>query len=149
MTIEGCATALVAAGALSAVAGVCAGNRTAYALLASAIFSTFLCETGVPFHPALWLAIDITVIMWILIGWADKVLQGGYGRKRDVAILAIFAAIWPLYFMPWIEQRSAVIDVLVAVQMFLTFPARLTAERLARWAKVSRNGGGPLEMALA
>lgn len=121
--MEACSTILVSLASLAAVAGIWAGNRTAYALLASAIFSTVLCEAGVPFRPSLWLAIDLCVILWIIVGWADAVLQGKYGKQRDVLILALFAVIWPLYFIetPW---RSIVIDVAVALQMLLTFPAR-------------------------
>lgn len=149
MTIETCTTALVAAGCLAAVVGVYVGNRTAFALLASAIFSTFLCETGVPFNLALWLAIDLCAIMWIVIGWADKVLQGGYGRKRDIAVLMLFAPVWYFYVRRDIEWGSSAVDALVALQMFLTFPARMTWEGMRRWTKASRGGYGPLELVAA
>jgi hypothetical protein len=150
MTIDTLSTFLVAAGSISAVAGVKSGNRTAYALLASAIFSTMLCEAGVPFHGALWLTIDLCVIMWILIGWADKVLQGSYGRRRDIAVLLIFVAIWPFYFRRDVPWGPAAVDIMVAAQMFLTFPARLTLERVTQWAKGLRgNDDGLLKLALA
>src|SRR5690606_40300796 len=89
MTVDACATALVGIGCLAAVAGIHAGNRTAYALLASAIFSTVLCEAGVPFNLALWLAIDLCAIMWIVVGWADSGLQGKYARQGLLPTLGI------------------------------------------------------------
>jgi hypothetical protein len=149
MTIDGCATLLVAAGALSAVAGVRAGNRTAYALLASAIYSTLLCWAEVPFRPSLWLAIDLCVVMWIVIGWADALLHGDHGRLRDVAVLAIFALIWPLYFMPQFAWRSQAADVLVAVQMLLTFPFKTVWGKARQWRKAYRSDDGPLRLAPA
>lgn len=148
MTLEACATGLVAVGCLAAVGGVLVRNVTAGALLASAIFSTVLCELEVPFRPSLWLAIDLTVIMWVLVGWSDKVLQGGYGRKRDVAVLALFAPIWALYFVN-VEWRSQAVDALVAAQMLLTFPYRTASERLGRWFAKIRSDGGPLRFAPA
>lgn len=148
MTIDACTGALVGIGCLAAVAGIHAGNRTAYALLGSAIFSTVLCEAGVRFVPALWLAIDLTVIMWVLVGWADSVLQGQYGKRRDITILAIFAAIWPLYFIET-DWRHLAVDILVALQMLLTFPLRRTWDAARGWIDRLSDDTGPLRFATA
>lgn len=121
--IETASLGLLALGCLAAAAGAWAKNWTALALLASTIFSTALCETGVPFKPSLNLAIDMVVIMWIVIGWANAVLKGGYGKLRDVPILVLFAPIWALYFIE-ADWRSYAIDGLIAMQMLLTFPVK-------------------------
>jgi hypothetical protein len=149
MTLEACATGIVAVGCLAAVAGVLAGNRTAYALLASAIFSTVLCEAGVPFRPSLWLAIDLAVIMWMVVSWAESVLQGRYGKQRDIAVLALFAPIWALYFADWLDWRALAIDFLVAAQMLLTFPFRRAFLMVRDSLPVADRGDGPLRFAVA
>lgn len=149
MAADTFAVVLVAAGLLAAVTGVYAGNRTAYALLASAIFSTALIEAGVPFSPSLWLTIDLVVIMWIFIGWAERVLHGDYGRRRDIAILLFFPAIWPLYFMPWVTWRAEAVDVLVAIQMLLTFPFWRAWGKARQWTQTPRDDPGPLELVRA
>lgn len=119
-----CVTFLLALGCLAAAVAVLAGNRTAMALLASTIYSTVLCELNVPFHVSFGLAIDLAVIMWIIVGWAESVLRGGYGKQRDIAILALFLPIWALYFMPELAWRPTAIDALIAVQLLITFPIK-------------------------
>jgi len=53
---------------------------------------------------------------------AETVLRGGYGKQRDIAILALFLPIWALYFMPGLEWRPMAIDALIAAQLLITFP---------------------------
>lgn len=119
-----CVTLLLALGCLAAAVAVLAGNRTAMALLASTIYSTVLCELDVPFNVAFGLAVDLAVIMWIIVGWAETVLRGGYGKQRDVAILALFLPIWALYFLPGLPWRPMAIDALIALQLLITFPIK-------------------------
>ena len=47
-------------------------------------------------------------------------------------VIALFFAIWPLYFMPWLAWRSQAVDVLVPLQMLLTFPAQRAWRLLVR-----------------
>lgn len=142
------ATAAVAIGALSAVAGIWRSNPTAMALLASAIVSSGYCgmvESGVwEYRPVLLIALDVLVIIWIIVGWADAVAKGRYGRRRDLAIIALFVPIWPLYYDNrwWTDEA---IDILIAVQMLLSFPIRtLWAEARKRWPKLAKDDTGSM-----
>jgi len=118
------------------------------ALLGSAIFSTILCEAGVPFRPSLNLAIDLTVIMWILVGWMDGMLKGNYGKLRDVPILVLFLPIWALYFVE-VDWRSYAIDALIAIQLLLTFPVKRTFELAKRLKKNKPDNDGQMRRAAA
>ncbi len=111
----------LAVATLAAVVGLLAGNRTAMVLLASLIYSSILCWAKVPFNPALWIAIDLIAIMWIVILWADRVGRGLYGKTRDIAILALFAPMWAMYFSA-VDWRAGAIDIMIALQMFMTLP---------------------------
>lgn len=95
---------------------------------------------GVPFNPALNLAIDMTVILWIAIGWANAVLQGSYGKMRDVPILALFAPIWALYFLEF-DWRSYAIDGLIAMQLLLTFPVKRAWKQVREVRKTKPHDG--------
>lgn len=138
MSLDQFATVMVALGALSAVVAIRVGNPTAMALLASAIVSSFyseLVEGGViGFYPVLLVALDLLVVIWIVVGWANAVAQKRYGRKRDLVIIALFIPIWPLYFdeRAWTNEA---IDLLVATQMLLSFPVRTL---WAQWGKRSK-----------
>lgn len=152
MTLDQIASAAVAVGTLCAVMGCWRGNPTAMALLSSAIASSAyvgLVEGGdIGFHPVALIAIDILVIAWILLGWANAVAQKKYGRRRDLIILALFVPIWPLYFDDRVWTADA-IDVLVAVQMLLCFPIRTL---LAKWRERRKglfgDDGGTMQFAL-
>ena len=129
---------LVGIAALAAVCGVRVGNWTAMALLSNAIFSSALVGLNVPFSPSLWIAIDMCVILWMWVGWINALGHSDFGRKRDIAILALFFVIWPFYFIE-IAERAIVIDLLVAAQMLLTFPVRTLHERFRYWRDSSRS----------
>lgn len=137
--------ALLAIACICAVVGARYGNRTSLSLLWSAIYSSALCELGVPFHPALWLAIDLTVIMWVAISWLDAVAQGKYGKKRDIVILALFAFVWPLYFIP-VSWGHDTITGIVCAQMILTFPFRRTWDRIRSLVKRSEDDTTTLKL---
>lgn len=144
------ATVMVALGALSAVVAIRAGNPTAMALLASAIISSFyveLVEAGlIGFYPVLLVALDILIILWIIVGWANAVAQKRYGRKRDLIIIALFVPIWPLYFdnRAWTDEA---IDLLVSVQMLLSFPVRTLWASLRSWlGKVKQDDTSTMEL---
>lgn len=150
MTLEQFATAMVAIGALSAVMGCWRGNPTAMALLASAIVSSLYCELVeagmVGYFPPVLIALDILVVAWIIVGWANAVATRRYGRKRDLVVIALFVPTWPLYFdnRAWTDEA---IDLLVAAQMLLSFPARtLWASFRARLASLMRDDTGTMEM---
>lgn len=132
--LETISLALLALGCLAGAAGAWVKNWTALALLASTIFSTILCEMGVPFRPSLNLAIDMVVIIWIAIGWANAVAHGEYGRARDIPILVLFTPIWALYFID-VSWRSYAIDILITIQLLLTFPIR----RVLGWSRRVRD----------
>lgn len=153
MSLDQFAAGMVALGALSAVCGVWKGNATAMALLASAIVSSFYCELverGVlPYEPALLLFLDVLVVVWIVAGWADRVARRAYGRRRDLVIIGLFPAVWPLYFIDGAWTSDA-IDLLVAAQMLLSFPVRtLLAQVQAKLAGLRDDEGGTLLLARA
>jgi hypothetical protein len=107
-------TLLLAIAVLAAVAGACKHNLTSYALLGSFGLSTALCWAGIPFNTALWIFIDSVVIACVL---------SSHAKRRDWLILALFPPAWAIYFLQP-EWAPAAIDVIVAAQMLLTFPAR-------------------------
>lgn len=142
------ALVLLGIATLAAVAGVHAGNWTAMALLGSAIVSSAYCElieSGVMgFSPAMLLLIDLCAIIWIVVGWADAVGKARYGRTRDIAILLLFLPVWPLYFITGV-WTSVAIDVIVSIQMLLTFPVVRLWTRIKAWAATFLDNK-PLEM---
>jgi hypothetical protein len=151
MTFDQLATVAVALGALSAVVAIRFGNATAMALLASALVSSAWCELveagALPYEPLLLVALDLLVIVWIIVGWADRVARKAYGRRRDIAIVALFPAIWPLYFIDRAWTSDA-IDLAVAAQMLLCFPVRtMLAQHRERVARLIEDDGGTLELA--
>lgn len=139
--------ALLALGCLSASLALLMGNRTAGVLLTSALYSSFLCAAEVPFRPALWLTIDLMAIIWIVILWADEVGKGGYGKKRDIGVIAIFGLLWPLYFLK-LSWGSQAVDALVGIQMLATFPIRRTWTRTKGFFARDR-GSGPMQLVMA
>ena len=124
------------------------------ALLASAILSTAYCELVergvIQYFAGLLVALDVLVILWIIVGWADAVARKRYGRRRDVAIIAIFPVfIWPLYAVDG-KWTSDAIDLAISAQMLLSFPARtLWAEVRRHWRGLAEDDTGTLRLALA
>jgi len=126
-------------GVVAALIGVLARNVTAAALLCSFVFSTMLCRLGVEFNFVLWVAIDLAVILCII---HPKM------RKRDIVVLALFMPIWVIYLcVPrWGAQA---VDLLIALQMLLTFPAWRTLRASKAWFLRIRNEPQEMEFAAA
>lgn len=137
----------MAVATLAAVVGLLSGNKTAMVLLASTIYSSILCWADVEFNIALWLSIDLIAILWIVVLWADGLGRGVYGKTRDIAILALFAPIWLLYFVE-VDWRASAINFLIALQMLATFPWRRAGERVRGLiSKIRGDDTGGLECA--
>lgn len=144
--IEQFTTGILAVATLAAVIGLLTGNKTAMVLLASTIYSSMLCWAEVEFNEALWLSIDMIAILWIVVLWADGVGRGVYGKTRDIVILALFAPIWALYFIE-VEWRSYAINILIALQMFATFPWKRSGIRIRKTiTKMRGDTTGGLEL---
>lgn len=126
--------ALLALAVLAAIAGTLTKNWTAGALLASFIVSTILCRMGTEFNIVLWVGIDLMVIAFFA-RW--------HMPRADWLILALFAPVFVLYGLraanaepSWEPQANAVI---VALQMFLTFPAEWVLPILRRWRRFNKD----------
>ncbi len=107
------------------------GNRTAWALLASVAFTSGITLAGVPFHPVLWMMIDLMVILAIL---HPKM------TLCDLAVIALFIPAWALYALmpPWAPD---VVTLIVVAQFLMTFPVPILWGRCSQ--PVFRDGGPP------
>jgi hypothetical protein len=105
-----------------AVAGTFAGNRTAWALLASVGMCLGLEHFAVPFNFFLWLLIDLAVIL-IIIRPEMTV--------ADVVVLALFIPAWVSYLLPP-EPRFGVSMAVVIAQLALVFPAETVRRGIVR-----------------
>jgi hypothetical protein len=103
------------------------GNHTAWALLASVALSSGFIWSGVPFNLALWLLIDLTVVI---------VIASGRYSITDIAIITLFIPVWSLYIVDWRYAGDA-INLIVAAQFLLTLPFRSV---LAVYRARSRTG---------
>lgn len=130
-------------GCVAAVTGAFGRNVTAVALLASTAFSEILCHLQIQFHLVLWLSIDFGVIFTILL----TAIHHQSVRGRDLAILLCFGPVFLLYFVQpvwWVDA----IKLIVAGQMFLTFPAARIWAAATEW--IARlKGDDQLRMAMA
>lgn len=114
---------LLIVAALAALTGALARNITAWVLLGSLVLSEALCWLEVPFNPILWMVID-----WLVM---SCIIRPGM-RYRDLVIIATFLPIWALYIVQpewWVDA----IKVMVAAQMFLTFPMRRALAASQAW----------------
>lgn len=102
------------------LAAALAGNRTAWPLLASFAVATALCWNG-EFVPALWIGIDLAVIMAILL------LGNGW---RDALILALFPVAWLFYFS---SEWSGFVAWAVVITQFLLAARPVLPRIYARW----------------
>lgn len=88
------------------------GNRTAWALLGSAIFTSVITLAGVPFNSFLWMLIDLAVVMLIM-----------HARMSvcDTIILMLFIPAWCLYVVDgWFVYYA--VSLIVTLQFLLTWP---------------------------
>ena len=99
---------------LCACAAAWKGERTAWALVGSAILTSVLGLASVPFNPFLWAAIDMAVIAAIFL------LKKGIS-VADIFVIALFLPIFALYAAN-LPYAGAGVNLLVAVQMILTLP---------------------------
>lgn len=104
---------LLAVAVLAAIAGTLTRNWTAGALLASFIVSMILCRIGAEFNLVLWVGIDLMVIAFV---------ARRHMPRTDWLVIGLFVPVWALYIW-WPQWGAQAIAVIVAVQMFLTFPA--------------------------
>jgi hypothetical protein len=86
--------ALYVAAVLCGIASAWCGNRTAYALLASAAVTSALIGLEAPFSLRLWLLIDVAVIVAIFR------LKHWEIAPSDWLVIALFAPAWTFYFLP-------------------------------------------------
>lgn len=106
------------------------GNRAAWALLASTAFTSGITTAGVPFHPVLWMMIDLAVVLAIL---HPKM------TLCDIGVIALFIPAWVIYatMPPW---ASEAVTLIVAAQFLMTFPV---AQLFGWCAKPVFHEGGP------
>lgn len=116
--------------ALAALAGAVKRNITAIALLASNTLGFAMCKLGVEFNAALWMVIDTAAIMFIV--------RPGMKRLDWIIVAPFLPVIWPLYVLQPDWWAQAVI-VIVALQMFLTFPAEWVLPILRRWRRFNKD----------
>lgn len=95
-------------------------NRTAWALLASAAFTSILLLEGVQFHWLPWVLIDVAVIVAI---WRTK--------GRDWPIIALFFPVWWLY-QTRPDWTSDAVDLIVSAQLLLSVPGSLWSRAIER-----------------
>ncbi|MBO9602535.1 MAG: hypothetical protein J7496_08515 [Novosphingobium sp.] len=131
--------AILALGVAAALIGAVARNVTAMVLLCSFAFSTAICALGVDFNFILWVSIDLAVVLCII---------GPAMRHRDLVILGLFLPVWLIYLiMPsWGAQA---VDIIVALQMLITFPARRTWRASRVWVSRMRDDTAGMECAAA
>lgn len=115
--------ALLIIGVLCGCAGAWRGNRTSFALLASAALSSGLIWLGVPFVMPIWVLIDLAVLAAIM---ARPM------KYSDCPVAALFIAAWALY--PSVDAgdagAAALVEAVVAVQFMLSAPWRWALHRL-------------------
>lgn len=115
--------ALFLVAVLCGFAAAWCGDRTAWALLASAALTSALGWAEVPFMPWLWFGIDVAVIG--AIAWRRQL------TASDIAVVALFLPVWCLYAAD-LPYAGAGVNLIVSVQLMLTFPYRRA------WARAKR-----------
>lgn len=117
--------------ACAALTGALTRNLTATVLLGSFVFSTALCRLDVPFNFVLWITIDLVAIL---------IVMRPHMTGRDVAVIAMFGPAWVLYLTQPSWWGHAV-NLIVASQMFLTFPLRRASALVRRFLQSTRDDG--------
>lgn len=105
------------------------GGPSAGALVLSNILCRAASLLGVRFDPGVWLAVDLAVIAFIVMGAIERSRL----MRREMAILVLFPVIWPFYWLPADEGQFVAVSLAVIAQLLLTLPWRTIDYTAATW----------------